>query len=78
MWILDWQINLDSLKQYLLGQSHRTDNIFQPFYISETYTKYLDDDELDKVFNIIETACKRNGVKFEDNKPLVIGVYEDL
>ena len=49
----------------------------QPFYISKTYTIYLDDDELDKVFNIIETACKRNGVKFEDNKPLVIGVYEE-
>jgi len=49
----------------------------QPFYISETYTKYLDDDELNKVFNIIENACKRNGIKFNDNKPLLIGVYEE-
>ena len=44
------------------------------FYISKTYTKYLDDQELDKVFTIIETACKRNGVEFEDNDTLLIGI----
>ena len=46
------------------------------FYISKSYTEYLDDQELDKVFTIIKTACKRNGVEFKDedqNDPLLIG-----
>jgi hypothetical protein len=47
------------------------------YQILETYTKFLDDEELNKVFTIIEKACKRNKVKFNDNKPLIIGVYED-
>ena len=47
------------------------------FQFSKTYTKYLDDQELDKVFTIIETACKRNGVEFEDNNTLLIGTLAE-
>jgi|5B_taG_2_1085324.scaffolds.fasta_scaffold104725_2 hypothetical protein len=47
------------------------------FYVSKTYTKYLNDQELDKVFTIIETACKRNGVEFKDNDTLLIGTLAE-
>ena len=43
-------------------------------HIYETYTDILEDKELNKIFEILENACNRNGKEFPQNKELIIGV----
>ena len=43
-------------------------------HIYETYTDILDDMEINKIFNILESACTRNGKEFPQDKELIIGV----